>query len=690
MTETDLKCEDEIARLKTRLQKLASEKSWLQLILNLINRLSMSPGLENTVDNMLMGIVEVIGGTNVILYYFVDNNIYYADVLGKKTYIERIEDAAINEVLKKKEFVELENDYSRTLVTTNISTSAWTWVFPLKVGEEIIGICKIENLHLGTRELIHVLPTFINYAALNLKNEILGYTRLQRAYDELSKANTALHKEIAERKRYEKDLKQAKEDAETANRAKSAFLANMSHELRTPLNAILGFSQLMRTDQSCTSAQREYLDIINRSGQHLLTLINEVLDMSKIEAGRVMVEERAFDLGELVRDVTDMMRQRAESKGLQLFLNQSSSFPRFINTDAAKLRQILINLIGNDIKFTKHGSVTIRLDVQIGIDTNHLELLCEIADTGVGMSEKDLQKIFKPFVQVGEQKTQEGTGLGLAITRQFIELLGGKITVKSCVGKGSTFCFNLSVKAAQPEEISNLGLPPLSARHAVGLAPGQPLYRVLIVEDQPENRLLLKRFLESVGFITREAVNGLEALTVFEQWQPQIIFMDRRMPVMDGLESTRRIRALPGGKTVKIIALTAGAFKEDRLKVKSAGMDEFISKPFRSEEIFNCLHRLLQIEFIYEEESDDKSAQQQQKISPAQFRALPSALFDALQQAANELDIDKANLVIGEIATLDKPLAKWLLHQLKMMDFQPLLNALDEAVNTLQQAQQGK
>jgi signal transduction histidine kinase len=422
-------------------------------MINLINQLSNTPGLQDTIDNMLQSIIELIGGTNTCIYYFIDHDTYFADALGTKHQVEEIGDPQVNQVLQKGEFIEFEDNFVHTLMKTAQFARAWTWVYPLKVGQEIIGVFKIENMHIGGSELKEILPTFFNYAALILKNEIFSQTRLQTAYDELDRSNQALLREIAERERYEQELEQAKAAAEAANRAKSAFLANMSHELRTPLNAVLGFSQLMAQDPEATPHQSETLDIINRSGRHLLTLINNVLNMSKIEAGIIQLESQPFDLGELVRDIGDMMRGRAEEKGLQLLLEQSPTFPRFVNADGAKLRHILINLLGNAVKFTHEGVISLRLGAASGADAQQLKLLCEVEDTGPGIEPEHWEKIFQPFVQIGDVGANMGSGLGLAITRQFVELMGGEILVKSKPGKGSVFHVEVPVALAQETDI---------------------------------------------------------------------------------------------------------------------------------------------------------------------------------------------------------------------------------------------
>jgi signal transduction histidine kinase/DNA-binding response OmpR family regulator len=444
--------------------------------------------------------------------------------------------------------------------------------------------------------------------------------------------------------------KEAQERAEAANRAKSVFLANMSHELRTPLNAILGFSSLMQNDPGISDKQRKNLEIINKSGEHLLGLINDVLDMAKIEAGGIAVEIAPFDLGEMVRDIIDLMREKAQEKGLQLVLDQTSEFPRYIRGDAAKLRQVLINLIGNAIKFTTEGSVTLSLTTKPAENPHNLRIVFKVKDTGIGISIEDQERIFDPFVQVSSVTYQKGTGLGLTITRKFIDLMEGKISVTSSPGKGSVFSVEIPVTKAVESEIKTAGIS--SMQNAL-LVPGQPECRVLVVEDQMENWLLLQQMLEGAGLPVRVADNGAEGVRMFLEWQPRVIFMDIRMPVMDGLEATKRIRSLDGGRGVTIVALTASVFKEERDNVMAAGMDDFIRKPYRPGEIFSCLTRHAGVKFITEmvpAEVADKPAQSLQKESIA---ALPQELQIELQDALVSLDTQQIATVISKISLKD-------------------------------------
>jgi signal transduction histidine kinase/DNA-binding response OmpR family regulator len=655
--------EEELERLKQRAKKLAMEKSYLQLIIQLMSRISTVSGLENTIDNLLHAVVDVIGGANLILYYQIDEDIFYADVYGKKQKISAFDDPQVADVYQSGQPVQYQHDFEDTQLISAEFTKAYTWVYPLKVGNQLVGVFKMESLHIAMRDLYIHLPIFFNYIALTLKNEILGHTRLQQI-------NQQLEKEIIQRKQVEKDLRQAKTVAEAANQAKSIFLANMSHELRTPMNAVLGFSKIMQNDPEITESQRQNLDIINRSGSHLLSLINDVLDMAKIEAGRIVIEPEPFDLGETIRDIVDMMRERAENKHLRLLHEERSGFPRFVEADPYKLRQILINLIGNAIKYTENGGISLRFDIKTHTDENKWWLICEIEDSGVGIEEEDQDKIFEPFVQVGKHSSQKGTGLGLPITQQYIRLMGGSISVTSQLNKGSLFRIELPVRKVS--EIEIMAIKPLQ-RQVIGLAPNQELYRLLIVDDHSEGRLLLKKILQPLGFQLREAGNGQEAVDIFQQWQPHLIWMDIRMPVMNGLEATKYIRNLPNGKDTVIVALTASVFEDQRDQLFKVGADAFISKPYRMDEIFSCLHQYLNVQFTYQAvESHPEFTPK--NIEMAHFKALPSELRTQLHDAAAQLDIEQTESVIAQIADLDAGMAKSLKQHLEQMDFQSLLD----------------
>ncbi len=445
-----------------------------------------------------------------------------------------------------------------------------------------------------------------------------------------------------ERIRAEEALKQAKEEAEAANRAKSVFLANMSHELRTPLNAILGFAQLMTRSKEITPEHKENLEVIGRSGEHLLTLINDVLDMSKIEAGQTVLNEEDFDLYRLLDNLEDMFHLRAEEKGLRLIVDCDPSVPQYVRTDESKLRQVLINLLGNGIKFTQEGGVALRAGYRE--EETGSRLMFEVEDSGPGIAAEELEVLFDAFAQTAAgQKAQEGTGLGLPISQQFVRLMDGEITVGSEMGKGSIFKFDIQIGLADAPEVET----EQPTRRVIGLEPDQPGYRILVVEDVWENRKLMVNLLESLGFEVRGAENGAEGIEVWEAWEPHLIWMDMRMPVMDGYEATKRIKATVQGQATVIVALTASAFEEQRSVVLSAGCDDFVRKPFREEEVFEVMAKHLGVRFVYEEtEPVSGQSTSQAVLTPGALSGLPSDWVAEVHHAATQAD---AEMILGLI-----------------------------------------
>ncbi|WP_172188784.1 response regulator [Microcoleus asticus] len=468
---------------------------------------------------------------------------------------------------------------------------------------------------------------------------------------------------LARTQRQSMELIKSKENAEVANRAKSQFLASMSHELRTPLNAILGFSQVMARNSSITEEQKEYIEIINRSGEHLLELINDVLSMSQIEAGQITINENRFNLYRLLNSIKEMLQLKAHSKGLHLIFENIGDLPQYIQTDEAKLRQVLINLLGNAIKFTQHGTVTLRVSSQAennATEENKSQLYFEIADTGPGISPSEISTLFKPFVQTETgRKSMQGTGLGLPISQQFVRIMGGDIAVESQLDQGTTFSFNISVNLVTESDRQEK----LAVKQVIALEAGQQTYRILIVEDVAENRQLLLKLLVPLGFEVREATNGQEGIALQLTWKPHLILMDMLMPVMDGYEATRQIKQTLEGRQTIIIALTASAFDEQRQMILSAGCNDLICKPFREEVLFEKIAHHLNLRYIYEEENSSTSFSSGtllKSLTAEDLSVMPTDWVVELHRAALCVDDNRILELIEQIPETEANLANTL------------------------------
>ncbi|MGL5194224.1 MAG: response regulator, partial [Chroococcales cyanobacterium] len=497
-------------------------------------------------------------------------------------------------------------------------------------------------------------------------------------------------------------LKQAAIAAEAANRAKSEFLANMSHELRTPLNAILGFAQFLSADPTLTPTQHRQLQIINRAGSHLLDLINDILEMSKIEAGCTVLNPGDFDLHLLLQTLEEILQGKSREKGLQLRFELDPNLPQRVTTDEGKLRQVLINLLGNALKFTATGQVILRVTSQLVNEesvrdsrfalspepskTPLTRLDFEIEDTGPGISPEEIGQLFRAFGQTETgRKSHQGTGLGLALSQKFTQLMGGEISVSSQLDQGSLFAFYIQVQTRETVECL-----PASVRCSpiIGLAPNQRQYRILAVDDILESRLLLQQILTRVGFEVKEAENGREAIDLWHSWQPDLILMDMRMPVMDGFQATQEIKSQLSHPSPIIIALTASAFEEDRARMLSIGCDDVIRKPFQTPELLTKMGEHLGVQYQYADSMNDATLPQppdsrEEYPTPEELRGhlqqMPPEWIAQVYDFAGRCIDDKILVLLKLVPPEHQPLARAIADWANNFRFTQIMELIDYA-----------
>ncbi|MBP0027209.1 ATP-binding protein [Roseofilum sp. Guam] len=645
-----------------------------------VETLNLSPqlkiGLENELNHYRVLVSQLTANILELELLIAESTLQYQLIAPELIKIDQEIDTLLNQAAEDLREQRHQSLYQMLIIFTSALLVLSLFTF-LKIRSSQQLVIRLRNLAQGMEEI--AVGNFLNTHSLPQGDDEIGFLT-QRFLNMSLQIKTQI-----------KTIKQEQKKAEDANQSKSKFLASMSHELRTPLNAILGFTQLMNRDLSLNQDHQKKLNIILQSGEHLLALINDVLDLSKIESGRITLTIKSFDLYKLIETLEVMLKVKANTKKIDFLIECDSEIPRWIKTDEVKLRQILINLLGNAIKFTEKGQVILRVSwlkypaIPIG------KISFEVEDTGPGIAPEEMSRLFEAFVQTETgRKSGEGTGLGLPISQKFVELMGGELRVESVIEKGSIFSFDIQVECLDLGKLET----EVQRKRVIALQPNQAKYRIAIVEDKLENRLVLNELLVSVGFEVAEAYNGQEAIALWEQWNPHLIWMDIQMPEMDGYEATRCIRHLEKQKLtllpqppppVTIIALTASVLEHERAAIFEAGCDEFVSKPFQETEIFEKIEKYLGVRYIYEEPKDlDRvTTEPSQDLSDVsqQLKTLSIDWIYSLHQSCMEADGDKALELIDEIRDACPRVVDSLTYLIENFQFEQLTHMTEVILN---------
>ncbi|HZV65704.1 MAG TPA: ATP-binding protein [Telluria sp.] len=566
--------------------------------------------------------------------------------------------------VRKEDFGGAYEAWTRTVLPEDLPRASAAIMQALRGECEYVSEFRIAWPDGSIRHIAAESLTFRDAAGRALRMVGVNYdiTERTQAQAELLRHRNHLEELVAERTAA---LSVAVKEAKAASRAKSMFLATMSHELRTPLNSVIGFSHLMQGSATMSADEKHNMAIIHRSGQHLLTLINDILELSKVEAGRLTLQSTAFDPRAMLRDVLDMVRPRADQNGLALALD-IDGVPHAVRADAARLRQVLLNLLSNAVKFVEQGSVTLELRGRALADGRHA-LAFAVRDTGAGIAPADQARIFEPFVQA-EGGAREGTGLGLTIAREFVRLMGGRLELDSAPGAGSVFRFTIEAEAA-PAAASD-------AAEVVALAPGQHGRRILLVDDKEEGRKLLAAMLAPLGFALSEAADGHAALAAVAAERPDLVFMDWRMPGLDGLEATRLLRAGAGWQP-KVVMLTASAFEDERQQALAAGADAFLRKPVECDKLFDTIEGLLGLRFT--RRGAQAAPHDAEALSEADLRDLAPDQRAALRGALQELNLGRVGQLLAPLRAGHPRLAAGIERMLARHQYPQLCGLIDAA-----------